>query len=130
MAAPAPRLHYIPELLEIHADELAYLWGQRRAAIFDARYTLPGFLELNERVEAHLAGLLAVPGALPGLLGKRLTAAQDRDEAFAAAAGLLRLPHPAGGWLEVAAPLPPHMRESFAFLGFEAAKTPKPKRTK
>ena len=56
MTAPAPRLHYIPELLEIHADELAYLWGQRRAAIFDARYTLPSFLELNERVEAHLAG--------------------------------------------------------------------------
>ena len=37
MTAPAPRLHYIPELLEIHADELAYLWGQRRAALFDAR---------------------------------------------------------------------------------------------
>ena len=95
MTAPAPRLHYIPELLEIHADELAYLWGQRRAAILDARYTLTSFLELNERVEAHLAGLLAVPAALPALLGKRLTAAEDRDEAFAAAAGLLRLPNPA-----------------------------------
>lgn len=95
MNAPAPRLHYIPELLELHADELAYLWGQRRAAIFDARHTLPSFLELNERVEAHLAGLLAVPGALPALLGKRLTTAEDRDEAFAAAAALLRLPNPA-----------------------------------
>ncbi len=39
----------------------------------------------------------------------------------------LRLPHPAGGTLEVAAPLPPHMRESFAFFGFEAPRTPKPR---
>ena len=40
----------------------------------------------------------------------------------------LLLPHPAGGTLEVAAPLPPHMRESFAFFGFEAPRTPKPRR--
>ena len=40
----------------------------------------------------------------------------------------LRLPHPAGGTLEVAAALPPHMRESFAFFGFEAPRTPKPRR--
>ncbi|CAD5373636.1 conserved hypothetical protein [Rubrivivax sp. A210] len=95
MNAPAPRLHHIPELLETHADELAYLWGQRRAAVVDARYTLASFLELNERVEAHVGGLLVVPDALPGLLGKRLMAAADRDEAFAAAYGLLRLSNPA-----------------------------------
>jgi 23S rRNA pseudouridine955/2504/2580 synthase len=40
----------------------------------------------------------------------------------------LALPHPAGGTLEVAAPLPPHMRESFAFFGFEAPRTPKARR--
>ncbi len=40
----------------------------------------------------------------------------------------LRLPHPDGGILEVAAPPPPHMRESFAFVGFEAPRTPKPRR--
>ena len=33
-----------------------------------------------------------------------------------------------GGTLEVAAPLPPHMRESFAFFGFEAPRTSKPRR--
>ena len=32
----------------------------------------------------------------------------------------LLLPHPAGGTLDVAAELPPHMRESFATLGFVA----------
>lgn len=39
----------------------------------------------------------------------------------------LRLPHPNGGTLEVAAPLPPHMRDSFTFFGFEAPRTPKPR---
>ncbi|WP_372624046.1 RluA family pseudouridine synthase [Falsiroseomonas sp.] len=41
----------------------------------------------------------------------------------------LRLPHPGGGVLEVAAPLPAHMKETFAFFGFEAPRTPKPRRT-
>ena len=36
----------------------------------------------------------------------------------------LRLPHPAGGTLEVAADLPPHMRDSFATLGFQAPAAP------
>ncbi|MBV1799346.1 RluA family pseudouridine synthase [Siccirubricoccus sp. G192] len=40
----------------------------------------------------------------------------------------LRLPHPDGGVLEVAAPLPPHMRETFGFFGFEAPRTPKARR--
>jgi 23S rRNA pseudouridine955/2504/2580 synthase len=41
----------------------------------------------------------------------------------------LHLPHPAGGVLEVAAGLPKHMKETFAFFGFEAPRTPKPKRS-
>jgi 23S rRNA pseudouridine955/2504/2580 synthase len=32
----------------------------------------------------------------------------------------LRLPHPAGGWLSVEAPLPAHMAETFRTLGFAA----------
>ena len=36
----------------------------------------------------------------------------------------LRLPHPSGGTLEVAADLPPHMRDSFATLGFQAPAAP------
>ena len=36
----------------------------------------------------------------------------------------LLLPHPAGGTLAVEAPLPPHMRESFSTLGFQAPATP------
>ncbi|MDE2454674.1 MAG: hypothetical protein KGL43_13865, partial [Burkholderiales bacterium] len=108
MNPPAPRAHHIPELLEIHADELAYLWGQRRAALADPRYTLRSFCELNERIEAHAAGLLTVPSALPALLGRRLLAAADRDEAFAAAHVLLRL-----GRLELRA----RLLELFATVG-------------
>jgi 23S rRNA pseudouridine955/2504/2580 synthase len=33
----------------------------------------------------------------------------------------LSLPHPGGGRLEVVAPLPPHMRETWAFFGFDEA---------
>jgi 23S rRNA pseudouridine955/2504/2580 synthase len=32
----------------------------------------------------------------------------------------IRVPHPRGFMLEVTAPLPPHMRETFAYLGFDA----------
>ena len=39
----------------------------------------------------------------------------------------LSLPHPAGGTLDVAAPLPPHMRDSFRLLGFTAPPTPEPR---
>ncbi len=40
----------------------------------------------------------------------------------------LLLPHPAGGMLEVAADLPPHMRETFSTLGFTAPPAPSPVR--
>ena len=40
----------------------------------------------------------------------------------------LHLPHPEGGVLEAYSALPPHMRETFAFFGFEAPKTPKARR--
>ncbi|GBR08881.1 MULTISPECIES: RluA family pseudouridine synthase [Asaia] len=40
----------------------------------------------------------------------------------------LEFPHPAGGRLRVAAPLPPHMRTTFKDLGFTPGDTPKPER--
>lgn len=40
----------------------------------------------------------------------------------------LRFPHPGGGMLEVTAPLPPHMRETFQTLGFEAPPVTPPRR--
>ncbi len=39
----------------------------------------------------------------------------------------LRFPHPEGGTLEAAAPLSPHMKDTFTFFGFEAPRTPAPR---
>jgi 23S rRNA pseudouridine955/2504/2580 synthase len=40
----------------------------------------------------------------------------------------LRIPHPDGGFLTVEAPLPKHMKDSFAALGFSAPNVKKPQR--
>jgi len=40
----------------------------------------------------------------------------------------LDIPHPAGGRLVVEAELPPHMRETFGTLGFEARPAQAPRR--
>jgi 23S rRNA pseudouridine955/2504/2580 synthase len=42
----------------------------------------------------------------------------------------LHLPHPAGGTLDVAADLPPHMKETFRALGFSAPVAPPPRRSR
>jgi 23S rRNA pseudouridine955/2504/2580 synthase len=42
----------------------------------------------------------------------------------------LKIPHPDGGTLTVEAPLPPHMKDSFAALGFTAPESKKPARVK
>lgn len=86
-----PRARYIPSLLQVHLDDLAFIAGQRRAALASQQHTLREFGELNERLEAHLQGaLVAPPEALAAQLQQQL-AAEDRDEAFAAAYVLLRL---------------------------------------
>ncbi len=88
------RMRYIPELLEVHREDLAFLWGQRREAIGSRLHTLRELTALNERVEAHVQGLLvAPPQALVEALQPQL-AATERDEAFAAAFALLRLGQP------------------------------------
>jgi len=89
------RLRYIPALLDRHAEDLAFLGGQRRAALHSRQHTLREFGEINERLEAHVQGLLvAPPEALQERLEPALEAA-DRDDAFAAAYALLRLARPA-----------------------------------
>jgi uncharacterized protein (TIGR02270 family) len=79
---------YIPDILEEHLEELAFLWGQRRTALRSARYTVRAFAHLEERVAAHLHGVLAVGGeALPLL--EDLVREGDSDAAFAAGYALL-----------------------------------------
>jgi uncharacterized protein (TIGR02270 family) len=86
----AHRARFIPELLETHFEELEYLWGRRCAALNSPILTLRDFIDLNERVESHIQGLLAVRTSLPTFLGHRLEE-EGRGEVFAAACPLLRL---------------------------------------
>lgn len=81
--------HFMPELVVTHAEELAYLWGRRRAAVFSETLTLRDLQQLQERIDAHLQGMLVAGAELPALLGDWLAAA-DRDEVFAIAWALLR----------------------------------------
>lgn len=84
------RARYIPELLQIHAQDLAFVWGQRRHALTSAEHTQRDYAALGERLEAHLQGLLCAPPAdllalmAPGLISP------DADESFAAGYALLR----------------------------------------
>ena len=85
------RARHIADLLQLHAEELGFLWGQRREALGSRKHTLREYGELNERIEAHLQGLLvAGPVELTHWLQPQL-GGSDRDEVFAAAYALLRL---------------------------------------
>lgn len=87
---PTPRARHIPQLLDIHAEDLAFLWSQRRDALDSPEQTLRDFAGLTERIEAHIQGLLVAP---PDALAARLQTALesgDRDDVFAAAIAALR----------------------------------------
>jgi uncharacterized protein (TIGR02270 family) len=83
------RQRFIPELLDVHAEELAYLWGRRRRAANSATLTLRDLAEVNDRIEAHTQGLLVARESLAAHLAPAL-AGTDRDEVFASAYALLR----------------------------------------
>ena len=87
----APPLDHIPELLEIHHEELAFLWAQRRAAQDSPLRSLRELGELNERIEAHAQGFLAVAADVARAALEPRLDTDERDEAFAAAYPLLRL---------------------------------------
>ena len=89
-----PRARYIPELLRTHAEDLAFVWGQRRHALNSPAHTQRDYADLSERLEAHVQGLLcAPPQDLLERLGPALATA-DADESFAAAYALLRTREP------------------------------------
>jgi uncharacterized protein (TIGR02270 family) len=68
-----------------HADNVAFLWEQRDAAVDAPHYTLRDLIDLDERVEANLDGL-----RMAGDVGWRLCedglATGEPGETFAAAA--------------------------------------------
>jgi len=52
------QLRIIPDIVEEHAEEVAFLWGQRQEALRSPEYVLPELIELEGRIEAHVQGLL------------------------------------------------------------------------
>jgi uncharacterized protein (TIGR02270 family) len=89
-ATPAPKLSYIPEILEEHYEEIQFLWAIRRNALCSPRFTLRELAKFAERITAHLQGMLAVGEKMRDLVEPGL-AAEDRNIAFAAAFSLLNL---------------------------------------
>jgi uncharacterized protein (TIGR02270 family) len=93
-AAPAPKLTYIPEILEEHYEELQFLWAIRRSALRSPRFTLRELAKFEERIAAHLQGMLAVGEKMRDLVEPGL-AESDANIAFAAAFSLSSLNLPA-----------------------------------
>jgi uncharacterized protein (TIGR02270 family) len=95
MTAAAPHLTHIPDLLEEHVEEIEFLWPQRELALTSARYTLRELSQLEERIEAHVQGVLACGEHATPLLQERLTA-EETPAAFAGAYPMLLMgPEPA-----------------------------------
>jgi uncharacterized protein (TIGR02270 family) len=80
----------IPDILEEHFEELEFLWGQRQEALRSAEYTLPELRELEERIEAHMQGLLVGGEHTIPIIQEGLSE-EDSLTVFAAAYALLRL---------------------------------------
>lgn len=101
----------------------------------DAARRRAAWLELKpitgrtHQLRVHCADALGCPILGDGKYGGAAAHMEGLPGQLHLHARALRLPHPAGGVLEVMAPLPPHMKETFAFFGFEAPRTPKPRRT-
>jgi hypothetical protein len=82
-------LAFLPFVFEQHVEELGFLRRQRRAALDDPERTWKSLCELDARLEAHVAGALAIGAEMPPRLRPALEGDSD-DRAFAAALALLR----------------------------------------
>jgi uncharacterized protein (TIGR02270 family) len=91
---PTTKLSYIPEILEEHYEELQFLWSIRRTALRSPSFTLRDVAKFEQRIEAHLQGMLVVGERMRDLVEPGLIEA-DPNLVFASAFALLRLDRPA-----------------------------------
>lgn len=82
----------------------------------------------THQLRVHCAAALECPILGDGKYGGQAAHLEGMSHALHLHARGISVPHPMGGTLEVSAPLPPHMVESFGTLGFETPRTPQPKR--
>lgn len=104
-------------------------------ATLDAARRRAAWLELSpltgrtHQLRVHCSEALGTPILGDGKYGGSAAHMDGLPGQLHLHARALRLPHPSGaGTLEIAAPLPPHMRETFKFFGFEEPRTPKPRK--
>lgn len=88
-----PFPEFSPAILAIHWEELEYLLEQRTACRQTPGQTWPARVDLDERIEAHLDGLLIGEAHLDADIDAKL-AAKDPAKVCAAACVLLRRPRP------------------------------------
>jgi len=88
-----PRATLIADILVEHYEELEFLWGQRQSALDAPAYSMRELVDLQERIEAHVQGLLIGGEQVIPLLVEGLSA-DDPSLAFAAGYPLLRLNQP------------------------------------
>jgi 23S rRNA pseudouridine955/2504/2580 synthase len=100
----------------------------------DAAQRWAAWLELRpltgrtHQLRVHCAEALGCPILGDGKYGGSSAHIEGLAPRLHLHARALRVAHPGGGKLEVAAALPPHMRETFAFLGFDRPRTPQARR--
>jgi len=85
-----PRVTFMPDLLVEHYEELSFLWGQRTAALRSSSTTLQALRALEERIAAHVEGLLVGGGNSVGVVESGLVSTST-NEVFAAAYTMLSL---------------------------------------
>ena len=74
----------IQPIIEQHAEEAAFLWLQRDAAIHEPHYSLKDIAHLDDRLEAHIDGL-RIAGESGWEICKQSLALNEPGEIFAAA---------------------------------------------
>jgi uncharacterized protein (TIGR02270 family) len=77
------------DILEEHFEMLAFLWGQRQSRLRSPAYTVAALGDLEERIEAHVQGLLVGEEEVIPLVEQGLSG-DDPLVVFAAAYPLLR----------------------------------------
>jgi len=77
---------FIPAIIDRHAEDAAFLWLLRDAAVGEPHYSLMDLAQLDNRVEAHLDGLRIAGDAGWSACMAMLEANSEPGEVFAAAA--------------------------------------------
>jgi len=83
----------------------------------------------THQLRVHCAAALECPILGDGKYGGQAAHLEGMSHSLHLHARRLSIPHPEGGRIEVTAPLPPHMLESFATLGFGKPRNAAAKRT-